>query len=231
MGLLGLTRADVARWTVRALACAAFGVAVGAVTGSRVDARQKDVPALSGVWKLNVEASTSPDGPASARGGSRSGGGGGRGADGLPTLGSGVQGSSGGFSGPPPGGDLGPEELARFNAIKAYFFKAPVMMGVQATATDFKLLLDPEKNFGYGHKTDNKKSPITTPAGPAEAKVKWDGAKLRREIETKDSYHLVEEYMLSADGKQLIVTVKADSQMVRNVQPAEIKRVYDRQAQ
>jgi len=36
---------------------------------------------------------------------------------------------------------------------------------------------------------------------------------------------------LAADGKQLIVTVKADSRMVRNVQNGDIRRVYDRQQQ
>jgi hypothetical protein len=193
-------------------------------------AAQKDVPALSGVWKLNVDASTNPNGPGGAGGRSSRAGGAGTGSDGLPSLGRGVQGG-GGFSGPPPGGDLGAEELARFNAMKAYVFKAPEMMGLQATTTEFKMLLDPAKNFGYAHKTDNKKASIATPAGAADAKVKWDGVKLRRELETKESLHVIEEYALSADGNQLIVTVKADSQMVRNVQSVEIKRVYDRQPQ
>jgi hypothetical protein len=54
-------------------------------------------------------------------------------------------------------------------------------------------------------------------------KVKWDGQKLAREAEF-ESLKVIETYTVSPDGKQLIVTVKADSSMVRNVQNGEIKR-------
>ena len=179
---------------------------------------------MSGVWKLNLEASTNPHGPKPAAGNApargRSGGGGGNDTG---VVGGPVQSAE--------GGSLGAEEMRRFNASKALFFQAPEMMGLDATATDFRMLLDPVKKFGYQHKTDNKKQSVATPAGPADFKVKWDGNRLRREIETPETLHIVEEYSLSADGKQLIVTIKADSRMVRNVQLGDIKRVYDRQQQ
>jgi hypothetical protein len=202
---------------------------------------QKEVPAISGVWKLNVAASTNPNGPAppAPSGGRRGSGdaGGGGGDQGGGGGGAGGGGGGGGDEGggastrarAAEGGELGAEELRRFNAMKALFFKAPPMMGIQATETDFKMILDPEKNVGFQHKTDGKKQAVNTPAGPADFKVKWDGAKVRREAETKDSFHVVEEYTLSPDGKQLFVTVKADSRMVRAVQLGDIKRVYDRQ--
>lgn len=190
------------------LVVAAVGAAVVWVASV---AAQSDVSQMSGVWKLNVTASTNPDGPpAPAKGGGRVDRPQGEGAD---------------------GGELGKEEAARFNAIKAMFFKAPPMMAIQATPTDFKMLLDPEKKLGFAHTTDNKKQSLQTPAGPADFKTKWDGKKLRREVETKDTFHLVEEYVLSADGNQLIVTLKADSRMVRDVQKGDIRRVYDRQKQ
>ncbi len=213
------------------------------LTGARLAARQKAVPAISGTWKLNVEASTNPNGPqpkpppdngpggragaggggGDAGGGSGGGGGGGGGRD--------DGGGGGGASVGNAGGSLGREELQRFNAMKAMFMHAPEMMGIQATASEVKLGLgDPTKGkpVMYAHATDNKKEEVATPSGPAEIKVKWDGNKLKREIETPDSLHVVEEYSLSKDGKQLLVTVKADSQMVRHVQDGDIKRVYDR---
>jgi hypothetical protein len=199
---------------------------------SAAAARQKTLPAITGVWKLNVEASTNPSGPASAapasaRGAARSGSDGGGGASGG---GGGDEGSGRPVSGGAAGGSLGAEEQRRFNAMKTQFFQAPPMMGLEATATDFKMLLDPATKRGYVHKTDNKKQSLVTPAGPADFKIKWEGPLIRREIETPDTLHVVEEYTLSADGKQLIVTVKADSRMVRNVLTTEIKRVYDRQS-
>jgi hypothetical protein len=179
-----------------------------AIVDETAAARQGDVPALTGVWKLNPEASTNPNGPAP-----------------RPAA----RGPRGGGEGDDAGGNLGKEEMTRFNNMKKMFFTAPPMMGIQATPTDFRMLLDPEKKLGYAHRTDNKKQTVATPAGPADFKVRWDGQKLRREVDTPDTLHVVEEYSLSGDGKQLIVTVKADSRMVFNVQNGDIRRVYDRQ--
>jgi hypothetical protein len=194
---------------------------------------QSDVPEMSGVWKLNVDASTNPNGPpAAARGGKPRGGGGGGGSS--AGSGGGGGGGEGGGGGPANGQEastLSAQEQQRFNAIKALAFKAPEMMAIQATPTDFKMLIDPATKQGFAHKTDNKKQTLETPGGATDFKVKWDGKKLRREYETKDSFRCVEEYALSADGSQLTVTVKADSGMVRNVQVGDIKRVYDRQKQ
>ena len=214
------------------VALATFALMLSSVAALRATTSQ-DMPALTGVWKLNVEASTNPNGPppkapAPGRRGGGEGGGGGAQAGGG--------GGGGGDDGAPSrsatgdtGGSLNRDELARFNGSKTFFFTAPPMMGIQATPTEFKMLLDPEKKMGFAHQTDNKKQTLATPAGPADFKVKWDGKKLRREVETKETLHLVEEYSLSPDGKQLIVTVKADSRMVFNVQNGDIRRVYDRQ--
>jgi hypothetical protein len=209
-----------------------LAMVAGLWTGVHVRAQApKEVPNLSGVWKLNVAASTNPDGPAPAAParGAR-GGGGDAGGGGDQGSGGGDEGGGGGSRvRSAEGGELGADEMRRFNASKALFFKAPPMMGIQSTATDFKIILDPEKNAGYQHKLDGKKQTLPTPAGPADFKAKWDGMKLRREAETKESLHVVEDYSLSSDGRQLIVTVKADSRMVRAVQTGDIKRIYDRQ--
>ena len=209
------------------LVAAVLALAIAAVAAPAIVA-QSDVPEISGVWKLNVEASTNPNGPpAAARGGKPRGGGGGGGSAG----GGGGGGEGGGPANGQEASTLSPQEQQRFNAIKALAFKAPEMMALQATPTDFKMLLDPATKQGFAHKTDNKKQTLDTPGGATDFKVRWDGKKLRREYETKDSFKCVEEYALSADGQQLIVTVKADSGMVRNVQVGDIKRVYDRQKQ
>ena len=184
-------------------------------TNTPVTAQATDpAAALSGGWKLNMEASVNPNGPdgPGARGGR--GGGGDFAAPGR---------------GPSPGGDLGKEELQRFNTHLAMFRKAPPMLGIQATAKDVVLAFDPDPSKGmiYKYTTDNKKTVMTTPAGPVDVKVKWNGKTLHREIESKESLKVVEEYTPSADGKQLTVTVDISNVMVRMVK-TEIKRVYDR---
>ena len=187
--------------------------------GSMLAQTPDPAAALSGGWKLNMEASTNPNGPdgEGARGG-RGGRGGGGGSD-TPRP----------MTGPPPGGDLGREELQRFNTHLALFRKAPPLLGIQATAKDVMLAYDPDpaKGLIYKYMTDNKKTVMDTPAGPVDVKVKWNGKVLRREIETKESLKVVEDYTPSADGKQLVVTVTTTNIMVR-MDKVEIKRVYDR---
>ena len=170
--------------------------------------------AFTGGWKLNMEQSTNPNGPdgPGAKTNTKAGGQ-----------------FSNGQQGPPPGGDLGKEELQRFMSHVAMFRKAPPLLGIQATAKDVMLVYDPDpaKGLSYKYTTDNKKSVMTTPAGPVDVKVKWNGKNLHREIESKESLKVVEDYTLSADGKQLIVTVDTSSIMVK-LPKTEIKRVYDK---
>ena len=103
---------------------------------------------------------------------------------------------------------------------------APGMLVIAATADEVSLTYDKAQPFKQS--TNNKATEIESPVGPIQIKSKWDKAKLHREIETKDAVKVTEEYELSPDGKQLFVTVKTDSRVVRNVQTAPIRRVYDR---
>ncbi len=199
---------------LRILVAAVFAVAFGHVSAS-VAAQAAGPAALSGGWKLNVEASINPNGPESA----------------TPSgSGRGGRSNSGGRSGGDVGGgDLGREELQRFNAHLAMFRHAPPLLGIQATATDVMLIYDPDpaKGLIYKYKTDNKKSKMVTPAGDLDVKVKWNGKVLHREVESKESLKVVEDYTVSDDGKQLVVTVVTTNIMVR-MEKVEIKRVYDR---
>ena len=133
------------------------------------------------------------------------------------------------MSGPPPGGDLGREELARFTAQIMMFHTAPPLLGIRATAQEVLLATDPDpaKGMIYKHATDNKKMTLPTAAGPIDFKVKWDKNVLHREINTKESLKLVEDYTVSADGKRLTVTIKTSNIMVR-MEKIAITRVYDK---
>jgi hypothetical protein len=108
------------------------------------------------------------------------------------------------------------------------------MMGLQSTAGNVLIGFDPDPAKGkiWKHTTDDKKATVPTPWGPMEAKVKWDGQTLHREMVMHNAGDLkvVEEYKLSPDGKQLIVTLKTTSVMspTPKIQQVEIKRVYDR---
>ncbi len=200
-------------------------------------AQPKQIPPFEGVWKLNVEASTNPNGPpppARRGGGGARGGGRGGGASFAVGFQGGGSGGSGGFAGGGGGNEtignsLSGEEQVRFDNMKNFMLTAPPMMGLSATATDFTIVLDPIKKLGFVHKLDNKAVALNTAGGPGQFKARWDGSKIRRELETPESLKITEDYELSKDNNQLIVTVKYAAVMVR-MQKMDVKRVYDRVA-
>jgi len=219
----------------------------------RVIARQKEPPAISGTWKLNVEASVNPNGPAPAaspagRRGTRGGGGDSGGGGGDAGGGGGAAGGGGGGGG--GGGDEGgggasrkaasadsqmdPAENALLQRVLAGFQQAPTDMAIKATPTDVLIAFDPDpaKPLHWKHNTDDKKMAVPTPWGPVDAKVKWNGQTLHREMvmDKAGGLKIQEDYALSADGKRLTVTLKRSSVMSPSprIQNIEIKRVYDR---
>ena len=76
---------------------------------------------------------------------------------------------------------------------------------------------------------DGKKFELANPQiGKVSIKIKIDPKGMTREITTQDDLKIVETYTLSADGKQMVVTLKP-SQPVMKIEDAKIKRVYYRQ--
>jgi hypothetical protein len=202
----------------RAAVCAAAAVAIAVSAPAALDARQ-DPAAMSGKWKLNVEASTNPNGPATGR--ARGGGGGGRDAGSGGNYASGASGSTTDRT------TLSAEEQQRLDLTKKMLWTAPTILTVEASATDVQIAYESAQPFKQA--ANNKAAEIKeTPIGPLQIKAKWDKAKLHREIETRDAIKVTEDYELSPDGKQLFVTIKTESRVVRNVQTAPIRRVYDR---
>lgn len=243
------------------LLIAATLVALPVASGQLV-AKQKELPNMTGTWKLNAEASTNPNGPApvAANASSRRGGGGGGGAAGGGDIGGGggAAGAGGGGGGGDTGGgggggdtggrgggggnsasatagsEMGPEENQRLQAALVGFRQAPPMLGLQVAPGNVLIAFDPDPTKGraWKHTTDDKKTNVATPWGPMEAKVKWDGQTLHREMVMHNAgdFKVTEDYKLSADGKQLTVTLKTTSTMSPKprIQQVDIKRVYDR---
>jgi hypothetical protein len=206
------------------------------VPGAAADltAQPRQILPFNGAWTLNVDASVHPDGPvvpprgpwpeARGPGSAFDPSAGALGSNDPAGVTYGATSSAGGASGARA---LSEAAQVRFDAATTLFFTAPRVLGVSATATEFTLVLDPTNRLGYMHRTDNNARTLVTSAGPAVFKVRWDGHKIRREIRTKDSLKITEEYTLSPDGKRLTVVVKASSSMV-SMTKHEIKRVYDR---
>ena len=182
--------------------------------------------ALAGTWKLNDAASTNPNGPAPAGAGDRRGGGaaasgGGRGGGNFD--------ATGGAAGRPnqAASELTPEEKARVNMMLRVTNKAASLLEI---LTDGKDIVIKQDGSGFPKQSsDGKKNVLKNPQfGEIEIKVHVDSKGLTREISTQDDLKIVESYALSADGKQLVVTIK-ESHPVQKIDDPKIKRVYDKQ--
>jgi hypothetical protein len=213
--------------------------------GRPVSAFQKaDRTAFNATWKLDAAASVNPNGPpvstaaprtggGAARGGGGgggvgAGGGGGDAGGGGQSAGGGGGGLTGGGSG---GGTLGADERARFYAMLKVLEQAPTTLVIAATDKDVTLTAGAGKPFH--HMTDGKTEKLPTgneKFGNLEIKTRWDGAVLKREIKTIDGLTVAETYTVSADGRQLTVSLELKSQVERlaDAQRQPIKRIYDR---
>jgi len=140
------------------------------LSATRVVAKQKDTPNITGTWKLNVEASTNPNGPAATAapagrprggggdaggGGAAGAGGGGGGGDTGGGGGGGGGGDAGGGGGGGGGGkaatadsNMSKEENQRLQVTLAGFRQAPLMMGLQSTPGNVLIAFDPDPSKG-----------------------------------------------------------------------------------
>lgn len=189
-----------------------------AVSAARLAAAPQISP-VAGVWKLNDALSSHPSAPTAPTrgGGAPRGGGGGR----------------GGFD--PTGGarsaeitQLSPEETGRIRMVQGLMHKAAQTLEIVLEGGDITIKQD---GGGFPKQAaDGKKSPLkNAQVGELDIKIKLDGAKgLTREVTTQEDLKIVETYTLSADGRQLTVTLK-ESHPVMKIDDPKIKRVYDRQ--
>jgi hypothetical protein len=213
------------------VACAAW------VAGVSLEAFQKaKAEDFSGTWLLNESASLNPGGPMpgakpSAPAGAPRGGGGAGGSNAGDKAVSGVTGG-----GSKTIDTQFPEETKRTLAELKLMQAVPATLTIQASAKDFNLTFEgggSSQSITFPN-ADGKKAKVT--ALPAfekaniEAKAQFANGMFKRELTTPDALTVNEEYTLSADGKQLTVTLAAKSGIVRIPDAANppIKRVYDR---
>ena len=201
------------------------------ITGAFVFAAATSVaayqaPSVSGTWKLNEAASNNPNGPAPAARGDRAGGGSGAAQGGRRGGGSNID-VTGGSTVKPLTSELSPEETARIKMMLGLSNRAANVLDINVEGNDVTIKQD---GGGFPKQSaDGKKSVLKNPqVGEINIKIKIDAKGMTREINTQEDLKIVENYVLSADGKQLTVTVK-ESHPVMKIEDMKIKRVYDRQ--
>lgn len=197
------------------------------VSAASLTARQ--ATGVAGTWKLNDAESQNPNGPAPAARGDRGAGGSARGGGGSVGVGGKAFDATGGASSGQTTlrSELSPEEQQRIKMLLSLTNKAANVLDIMVEGPDVQIKQD---GAGFPRQSsDGKKSVLKNPQiGEVNIKVKIDGKGLTREITTQEDLKVVETYALSADGKQLTVTVK-ESHPVMKIDDPKIKRVYNRQ--
>ena len=189
-------------------------------------AARQAAPGVAGTWKLNEAESNNPNGPAPAAGGDRKGGGGAASAGGRGAKGASID-VTGGSTVQSLATPISPEEQARIKMMLSLTDKAATVLEIVVEGSEVTI-----KQDGGGfpkQSSDGKKNVLKNPkVGEVNIKVKIDAKGMTREITTQEDLKIVENYVLSADGKKLTVTVK-ESHPVQKIEDMKIKRIYERQ--
>ena len=232
------------------LAGAAMVLLTGAPTGARQSQAPAEpaptstsAPALAGVWHYNEKESVNAQtgrpelGPNAGRRPA--------GAPGPPTrqpqiTGPGANapatGSNPGAFGGAPGGSGGnwrgdpfamtPFAMAEYRGFVRDLMEVPfeLIISVAADSVTFKDDLDRELTFP----TDGRKQKYQVSASRFEARARWDGPRLLKEIEASHGFKMTEQYFLSDDSRRLFAILRIGEQ--RKDGPVNgVNRVYDRE--
>jgi hypothetical protein len=207
------------------LSLAAATKAVGASTQGQA------APDLTGTWVLNTELSDKPpSAPSEGRGGDRGGrgrpGGGGGGMGGF--SGGMGGGRGGGMGGPGEGGTPNREEMERMRAVMEAVMRPPTRLIL--VKSESGLVQTDEEGVSLRIPLDGTKDTGAVNGLPFETTAKWEEGRLRLERKFKSGAKLVEQYSLSAEGRQLTIASKVEGGRMPEGSRT-IKRTYDRREQ
>lgn len=186
------------------------------VASSTASARTPQAAGVAGTWKLNEAESNNPNGPAPQGPKER-----------RPEAGKDMTGGAARSAAPQAASELSAEEKSRINKMVGLFNKAAQSLEIIVEGNEMTIKQDgtgfPKQN------ADGKKFALRNPQiGEVDIKIKVDAKGMTREVTTQEDLKIVENYVLSADGKMMTVTMKA-SQPVMKIEDAKVKRVYYRQ--
>jgi hypothetical protein len=199
-------------------------------------------PSFAGVWRYNekesINAQTGRPELGPQAGARRPGGTPTAPARPPQTSGSGDSSSSrggeaggGGFSGGGGGGfrndpfALTPFAMAEVRGFMRDLLEVPFALTIRVDADTVTFIDDLGRELSFP--TDGRKQKYQVSASRFDAKVRWEGSRLLKEIEAAHGFKMNEQYFLSDDGRRLFVIVRVGEQR-KDARPVGVNRVYDR---
>jgi hypothetical protein len=171
-------------------------------------AKPADPASLSGVWQLNLADSEArgrgPAGePGDAGGGGQPPAGGGGGGNG-----GGGRGGRGGYGGG-GGRGAGGSDMQKARALIQELMTPADRLTITATATEVSVANNTGQVFKYAANGKEEKQKYTN--GEVKATTAWDAGVLKQTFDLGNNIKYVQTWALSADGKQLVVTIAPDA--------------------
>lgn len=157
---------------------------------------------------------TGPDNTSSSRGGDGGGGGGGGGFGG------------GGFRNDPFA--LTPFAMAEVRGFMRDLLEVPRALTIRVVADTVTFIDDLDRELTFP--TDGRKQKYQVSASRFEARARWEGPRLIKEIEAAHGFKMNEQYFLSDDGRRLFAIIRVGEQR-KDARPVGVNRVFDRSDQ
>jgi hypothetical protein len=176
-------------------------------------------PDLSGHWTLNPQLSENPRDMMQGRdssGGRMRGGFGGGGRRG------GFGGGRGGYRG--GGGGMSDEQRARMRQTMQLVFTAPATLVISGADSIVTIVAEGDTLALLTNGRKIRREAKSEGEGAVDIKGRWQGNDLVVERSVSGGGKVTEDYLRSADGKQLFVIVSVDSGRGRSI---TFRRIYD----
>jgi hypothetical protein len=231
------------RWTAgSALAGAALVLLTGVPTGARQSQSPAEpastptsAPAFAGVWRYNDKESINAQtgrpelGPQA----------GGRRPAGPPSRqpqvsgpGASVPSGNGGYGGSGGGNwrsdpfALTPFAMAEYRGFVRDLMEVPFELTIRVATDAVTFIDDLDRELTFP--TDGRKQKYQLSASRFEARARWEGPRLFKDVEAAHGFKMREEYFLSQDGRRLFAILRIGEPR-KDGPVVGVNRVYDRQ--
>jgi hypothetical protein len=123
---------------------------------------------------------------------------------------------------------LTPFAMAEVRGFMRDLLEVPLQLTIRVSGDTVTFVDDLERELTFP--TDGRKQKYQLSASRFEAKARWEGTRLIKDIEAAHGFKMNEQYFLSDDGRRLFAILRVGEQR-KDARPVGVNRVYDRGGQ
>jgi len=120
---------------------------------------------------------------------------------------------------------LTPFAMAEVRGFVRDLLEVPYELTIRVVDDAITFIDDLDRELTFA--TDGRKQKYQISASRFEARMQWDGERLRKDVEASHGFKMNELYFLSEDGRRLFVIIRVGEQR-KDTRPVGVNRVFDR---